>query len=103
MHGLKACSAQAENLCSVLCHAPQDVQFAKELGAFLEVNCPVTLSYEQADDVVEAVERGLSGVTLLLLSPDSIRKPWKRERWEPVLLNQPKELGTDIAFLLLQP
>jgi hypothetical protein len=85
---------------AVLCHALQDAQFAKELGDFLELNCPLTVSHQEAADVVEAVERGLSDVTLVLLSPDC--SLGKRERWEPVLLNQPKELGTDIAFLLLR-
>ena len=51
---------------------------------------------------MDAVERGLSDVTLVLLSPESIPKPWKRERWEPVFLKQPSAFGTQIGFVLLR-
>ncbi len=86
---------------AVLCYAPSDAQFADELGVFLEVNCPLTVSHQESGDLIEAVEQGLSDITLVLLSPESVPTPWKRERWEPVFLKQPSAFGTTIAFLLL--
>ncbi len=87
---------------AVLCYAPSDAQFASELGVFLEVNCALAVSHQESDDLIDAVERGLSDVTLVLLSRDSVPKTWKRERWEPVFLQQPSTFGTTMAFLLLE-
>jgi TIR domain len=92
---------------AVLCHSGEDAAFASELARFLELNCPLTVFQEEglirADyGLLDAIERGLSaGVALVLLSPDSVPKAWPpREEWEPLLLKQPRELGSEIAFLL---
>jgi hypothetical protein len=93
----------------VLCYAPQDEPFARELGRYLEVNLPVGISYTEGVvkpdfDLIEATERGLSAeVALVLLSPDSVPKTWRREIWEPVFFAKPLEFGTLLGFLLLRP
>lgn len=94
---------------AVLCHASADGAFAGELGAFLESNCPLAVYTEEGlirspGDLVDTVERALSADTVLvLLSPDSIPENWSRDRWEPVFIDQPRELGTQLAFVHLKP
>ena len=93
---------------AVLCHASEDAGFASELASFLESNCPLIVSREEGlvgtgRDLVDAVEWALSAeLVLTLLSPDSVPKTWPRDKWEPVLLDNPRELGTQVAFLLLR-
>jgi hypothetical protein len=53
-------------------------------------------------DLLDAVETGLGfDYVLVLLSPDSAEPAWPRTRWEPVLFEQPKQLRTQIAYVLL--
>lgn len=92
---------------AVLCHSTEDAALSGELAGFLELNCPVTVFQEEglirADyGLLDAVERGLSaGVALVLLSPDSVPNVWPpREEWEPILLKQPYEFGSEIVCLL---
>ena len=87
---------------AVVCHAPEDTGIARELAAFLELNCPVSVSCEDtAPDLLEAVERATAAdVVLVVLSPFSVPKAWKREQWEPVLLKTPREYAGRMAFLL---
>ena len=93
---------------AVICHATQDAAFTHELRAFLELNCPLAVFDEEgliqdAEDLVDAAQRAISAdVALVLLSPESVPKTWRRERWEPVLLDQPREFRTQVAFLLLR-
>jgi hypothetical protein len=92
---------------AVLCHATRDTSFAHELAAFLETNLPLTVARDEGVvrpgfDLVAAAEWALSAdLALVLLSPASVPAAWVRARWEPVLLAEPRELGTPIAFLLL--
>jgi hypothetical protein len=92
---------------AVLCHAAVDTPFAHELADFLEANLPLTIARDEGVirpgfDVVDAAEWGLSAdLALVLLSPAAVPAAWVRARWEPVLLAEPRELGTPIAFLLL--
>jgi hypothetical protein len=92
---------------AVLCHAAGDASFADELADFLEVNLSFNVARDEGVvragfDLVDAAEWGLSAdLALVLLSPASVPGAWVRARWEPVLLAEPRELGTPIAFLLL--
>lgn len=88
---------------AIICHAPEDAALVGEIAAYLEINCALTVSYEQGQDLIDAVEVGLSAdIVLVALSPASVPNPWKREKWEPVFLRQPGLLGTRIACLLLR-
>ena len=87
----------------VLCFAPQDRDFAGELSAFLRINCDVTVSHEETCDLVEGVDKGLSDVTIALLSPDSVSNLGPRNRWEPALLTQPQAFDSQLVFLLVAP
>jgi hypothetical protein len=93
----------------VLCYAPQDEPFARDLGRFLEINLPIAVSYTEGVirpelDLIEATERSLSAdISLVLLSPDSVPKTWRRETWEPVFFGKPSEFGTLLGFVLVRP
>jgi TIR domain len=88
---------------AIICHAAEDAAIAGEMAAYLESNCALTVSLEEGDDLVGAVEIGLSAdIVLAALSPASVPKPWKREIWEPVFLRQPGLLGSRLACLLLR-
>ena len=78
---------------AIICHAPEDAALVSEIAAYLEINCALTVSSEQRQDLIDAVEIGLSAdVVLVALSPASAPNPWNRERWEPVFLRQPGAL-----------
>ncbi|MDE3195953.1 MAG: toll/interleukin-1 receptor domain-containing protein [Acidobacteriota bacterium] len=91
----------------VLCYAHDDECAARDLAAFLECNldCEVSLGegvIDAAQDLIAAAERGLSAdAALVLLSPASVPKVWKRERWEPVFFGDPSEEGPWLGFALL--
>ena len=88
---------------AIICHAPGDAAAVGEIAAYLEINCALTVSCEKKQDLIDAVEIGLSAdIVLVALSPASAPNPWKRERWEPVFLRQPGVLGTRMACLLLR-
>jgi hypothetical protein len=93
----------------ILCYAPQDEPFARDLGRYLEVNLPIGISYTEGVvkpdcELVEATERALSAdVALVLLSPDSVPKTWRRETWEPVFFSKPLDFGTLLGFILVRP
>src|ERR1700743_3503792 len=93
----------------VLCYAPQDEPFARESGRYLEVNLPIGISYTEGVvspdfDLIEAAERALSAeFALVLLSPDSVPKTWRRETWEPVFFAKPLEFGALLGFVLVRP
>ena len=88
----------------VLCYAPQDEPFARESGRYLEVNLPIGISYTEGVvspdfDLIEAAERALSAeFALVLLSPDSVPKTWRRETWEPVFFAKPLEFGALLGY-----
>jgi hypothetical protein len=42
-------------------------------------------------------------ICLLLLSPGSIPRAWPRQQWEQVLVEQPRELGSSLGFVLVRP
>ncbi len=93
----------------VLCYAPQDEPFARDLGRYLEINLPIEVSYTEGVikpdfDLIEATERALSAdVALVVLSPDSVPKTWRREIWEPVFFAKPLEFGALLGFVLMRP
>ena len=93
----------------VLCLSAADADLAGEIRRYLTVNCPSLSVQDDAvvhspDDLLETLEGALSAdLVLLLLSPDAIPAAWPRSQWEPVLIAQPRELGTMLAFLLARP
>ena len=92
----------------VFCYAPEDETAAHELARFLEANLVYQVSLEECRvrpgfDLVDAGERALSAdAALILLSPASVPKAWKRERWEPVFSVGAQEFGTPLGFALLR-
>jgi hypothetical protein len=91
-----------------LCHAPEDLAAARELGEWLESHCPCEIRYAECGegapgDLFEAAEQAQAAVaTILLLSPASVPKAWVRSRWEPLLFDQPAAAGTGMAFVKLR-
>lgn len=75
---------------AVFCYARPDAGVARELGAYLELNCAVEAYFEEGlvkpgFDLVAAAERGVAAdVAIVLLSSHSVPREWIRERWEPV-------------------
>lgn len=92
----------------ILCYASEDEQFARNLAAFLEQNLAIVISCSEAVvrpglDLIDATERALSAeAALVLLSPRSVPKVWDRKRWEPVLVDKPREFQTHLGFVLLE-
>ena len=91
-----------------LCHAPEDAAAAYDLGGYLERNCPCDIRYNEcgagaAHDLLEAAEQSMAArAVILLLSPASMPERWIRNRWEPVLLDQPREAGIGMACVELR-
>jgi hypothetical protein len=92
----------------VLCYAAEDEKTARVLGSFLEANLTCEVCYDEGVvrpgfDLVDAAERGLSAeAALVLLSPDSTPKPWRRETWHPVFFSGPALFQTHLGFVLLR-
>jgi len=92
----------------ILCYAAEDEADARELARFLEANLPYDVSLDECRlrpdfDLIEAAERALSAdAGRVLLSPASVPKIWKRERWEPVFFKKAADLNTPLAFALLR-
>lgn len=93
----------------VICSAPADKATAGKIRRYLDVNCSFIAVQEEAvvsspNELLETVDLALSAeIVLLLLSPGAIPNTWSREQWEPVLVDQPRELHTALAFLLVRP
>ncbi len=89
-----------------LCYSPVDAGAATELRSYLETNCPVAVEdgvVQMGSDLLDSVETGLSfDYVLVLLSPASAGAAWPRARWESILFEQPKQLRTRIAYVLLE-
>ena len=92
----------------VFCYAPEDETAACELARFLEANLAYRVALEECRvrpdfDLIDAAERALSAdAALVLLSPASVPKTWKRERWEPVFFGGAEEFRTPLGFALLR-
>lgn len=92
----------------VFCYALEDSDEVREIGRYLECNCEIAVSYDDGRmragaDLVDAVEAALSAdVAVVFFSPASVPARVARERWEPVFCDSPRELSTDIAFVLLR-
>jgi hypothetical protein len=89
-----------------LCYSPVDAGAATELRSYLETNCPVSIEdgvMQMGADLLDSVETGLSfDYVLMLLSPYSTEPAWPRKRWESILFEQPKQMRTRIAYVLLE-
>lgn len=94
--------------CAVFCHASEDAAIARELAAYVELNCGLTVSFELCSlragkDLLDAAEHAFSDYLVLLPSPHSVPLPWPRARWERILVNDASQSDTKIAFAFLQP
>ncbi len=91
----------------ICCHARADADAAREIAAFLEANCPIEASFEEAvgaEDFLEAAERALTGdIALLLMSAAAVARPWTRNEWEPVLVEGAREAGAEALTAMLAP
>lgn len=91
---------------TAICYSPVDAGAATELRSYLETNCPVAIEdgvMQMGAGLLDSVETGLSfDYVLVLLSPHSTQPTWPRARWESVLFEQPKQLRTRMAFVLLE-
>ncbi len=93
----------------VICSSVVDKPVAIKIRRYIEWNCPSIAVHDDAlvpcgSELLEMLGRALSAdVVLLLLSPDAVPGVWSRQEWEPVLLEQPRELDTALAFLLMRP
>ncbi len=82
---------------------------APEFGAYLERNCPVGAAYESSGgmftpDLMSAAERAVAAdIAVVLLSSRAEAEGWRRELWEPILFTAAEEIGTRVAFVLLEP
>jgi TIR domain len=89
-----------------LCYSPVDTGAATELRSYLETNCPVAMEdgvMQMGADLLNSVETGLSfDYVLVLLSTQSTEPAWPRARWESILFDQPKQMRTRVAFVLLE-
>jgi hypothetical protein len=89
---------------AVLCHAPKDQAFAGNLARFVAINCAIEVSVAEGEirhgeDLIDRIEWAASAdMAIVLLSPESACKEWKRERWEPVFAGQ----ASSLALLLLR-
>jgi hypothetical protein len=89
------------------CHAEADREVVDELGVFLGRSCDLEWCVEEGrlgpdGDLIDKIEEALQAdAVLVLLSPDSTPARWVRERWEPVLVERPKEYGTRVALGLV--
>jgi hypothetical protein len=90
-----------------LAYASADHDFASQLSAFLEFGCDVTCCADGGfdssnEDLLDKAEDGLNAdIVVLLLSKDSCAVRWPRERWEPILIDQPKLKKVELASLAL--
>jgi len=90
---------------TAICYSPADAGSATELRSYLEANCPLTIEdgvVQMGADLLDAVETGLAfDYVIVLLSPDSTQPAWQRARWESILVEQAKQLRTQIVYVLL--
>ena len=92
----------------VLCYAPEDDALARRLGEYLAANLACNIVYGECVvrpgfDLVDAAERAISAeLALVLLSPHSVPKPWQREKWTPVFLEQPEQFDCLLGCVLLE-
>ena len=92
----------------VFCYATADEGAARELAAFLETNLDCEVSLGEGvigpdQDLIAAAEQALSAdAAVVLLSPASAPKVWKREQWEPVFFGEAGEFRTPLGFALVR-
>jgi hypothetical protein len=90
----------------VFCHAAQDAGLARELGSYLAANLAVECCYDEGliharSDLLDIVGRALSAqLVVLLLSPEAVPSRWVNDTWQPVLLEQPREFGSQLILAL---
>ena len=93
----------------VICSSAADEEIGATIRRYLEANCPFLgvqddVIVPSPEELLETVDRALSSdLTLLLLSPEANPGLLARVQWEPVLLEQPRELGSTLAFALARP
>jgi hypothetical protein len=87
------------------CYAPADRETARALAEFLERGADVRVFLEdgelrEGEDILsKAREARTADMVLVLFSRDSMPARWRREQWQPVLVDEPAAEGVAIAFL----
>ena len=90
-----------------LAHSAADREFALQLTDFLGFGCDVACYADDGlmrsgEDIVDKAEQGLAAdVVVLLLSAASCPERWVRERWEPVLFEEPRRAGVEVVTVQL--
>jgi TIR domain len=92
---------------AVICYAIADRESASNLLRYLRLNCPhVTVDvheFEDPGDFLDAAETSLSAeYPIVLLSPRSVPEVWRRDEWEPILVEEARRFDRQIAYVLLQ-
>jgi hypothetical protein len=92
-------------LSAVFCYAPSDEVIAREIYEYLDRNSPIQPFFEEGRvrpgfDLIDAASQALSAeIGFVLLSAASVPNRWERDRWAPVLLDHPRELGSSLFFV----
>ena len=91
---------------AVLCYANADRESAAELLRYLRLNCTRAAidvqEFGDPGDFLEAAGSSLSAdCPIILLSPRSVPRLWRREEWEPILVEEARQFDRQIAYVLL--
>jgi len=87
------------------CYAPADRETARQLADFLERGADVRVFLEdgeirEGEDILsKARDARTADLIVVLFSRDSMPGRWRREQWQPVLVDEPAAEGVPIAFL----
>ncbi len=90
---------------TAICFSAADCAFAEELHSYLgqQTSLQVELvACELATDFLDTIEQCLGhDFLIVVLSPNSLPKPWPRQLWEPVLVDAARDSSCHIAYVLL--
>jgi hypothetical protein len=87
------------------CYAHADRETARELAEFLERGADVRVFLEEGeirdgeDILSKARDARTADMALVLFSRESMPGRWRREQWQPALVDEPAAEGVRIAFL----
>lgn len=87
------------------CYTPADRDTAKALADFLERGADVRVFLEEGeirdgeDLLSKARDARTADLIVVLFSRDSMPARWRREQWQPALVDEPAAEGVPIAFL----
>jgi hypothetical protein len=87
------------------CYAPGDRETARAIAEFLERGADVRVFLEdgeirEGEDILsKARDARTADLALVLFSRESMPGRWRREQWQPALVDEPAEEKVPIAFL----